>query len=405
MEAELKRAILDRAGGYEKRTVRFLREIVKIPSPSGGEEAVVQRIGSEMSDLGYDEVRTDRIGNVIGRIGKGPRTILFDSHIDTVGIGDRSSWPFDPYQGRYEEGIVHGRGTSDNKGGLAAMVYGGRLIRDLAADGGFTILVVGSVMEEDCDGLCYKSMFEEERVRPDFVVLGEATGLRIYRGHRGRMEIKVTVKGRSCHASAPERGKNPVYGIAPIVSGIEKLNGRLKDDPFLGRGTVAVTKIECDTPSLNAVPDRAAIYLDRRLTAGETKKSALAEVRALVGREGKAEILEYREPSWTGHVLPMEKYYPSWVLPERHDLVAAGVDAFRGLFRRKPTVGRWVFSTNGTYTMGIAGIPTIGLGPSEERYAHSVKDRCPADHLVRAAAFYAALPRALSKRLEEGTKR
>ncbi|MFH1276836.1 MAG: YgeY family selenium metabolism-linked hydrolase [Candidatus Eisenbacteria bacterium] len=401
----MRRAILDRAGGYEKRVVRFLRDIVKIPSPSGGEEAVVQRIGSEMSGLGYDEVRTDRIGNIIGRIGRGPKTLLFDSHIDTVGIGDPASWPFDPYRGRYEDGVVHGRGTSDNKGGIAAMVYGGRLIRDLAADGGFTILVVGSVMEEDCDGLCYKSMIEEERIRPDFVVLGEATGLRIYRGHRGRVEMKVTVRGRSCHASAPERGKNPVYAMAPIVGGIERLNDRLKDDPFLGKGTVAVTKIECDTPSLNAVPDRATIYLDRRLTAGETKKSALAEVRGVVGRAGLAEILEYRRPSWTGHVLPMEKYFPSWVLPEDHPLVEAGVDAFRNLFRRKPVVGRWVSSTNGTYTMGIAGIPTIGLGPSEERYAHSVKDRCPADHLVRAAAFYAALPWALRARLEEGPRK
>lgn len=380
--------------------VRFLRDLVALPSPSGEEEAVVQRIGSEMTTLGYDEVRTDRLGNIIGRIGKGKKTILFDSHIDTVGIGDPASWPHDPYTGKLENGVVHGRGASDNKGGLAAMVYGGRLVRDLAADADFTILVVGSVMEEDCDGLCYKSMIEEERVRPDFVVLGEATGLKVYRGHRGRVEMKVTTRGRSCHASAPERGKNAVYAMTPIVKGIEDLNGRLKDDAFLGAGTVAVTKIECDTPSLNAVPDRATIYLDRRLTAGETKRTALAEVKKVVGNAGKVEILEYRRPSWTGHVLPMEKYFPSWVLPEEHVLVRSAVDAYRGLFARKPVVSRWVFSTNGTYTMGIAGIPTIGLGPSEERFAHSTGDRCPSEHLVKAAAFYAALPRALRARLE-----
>ena len=401
----MEKAILHRAAGYEKRTARFLRDIVRIPSPSGGEKEVVERIGSEMSDLGFDEVRTDRLGNIIGRIGRGKKTLLFDSHIDTVGIGDPAAWPHDPFVGKLEKGVIHGRGASDNKGGIAAMVYGGRLIRDLAADGGFTILVVGSVMEEDCDGLCYKSMIEEEKIRPDFVVLGEATGLRIYRGHRGRVEIKVTTRGRSCHASAPERGRNAVYRIAPIIQGIERLNRRLKSDRFLGKGTVAVTKIECETPSLNAVPDQAVIYLDRRLTAGETKRSALAEIRKIVGREGKVEILHYAEPSHTGHLLPMEKYFPSWVLPGDHALVRSATDAWRGLFRRKPTVSRWTFSTNGTYTMGIAGIPTIGLGPSEERFAHSILDRCPTDHLVTAAAFYAALPRALRARLEGANRK
>jgi putative selenium metabolism hydrolase len=391
--------ILERAEMYREAMVRFLRDLVAIPSPSGEEGAVVDRIRAEMTSVGYDEVRTDRIGNVIGRIGKGPSTILFDSHVDTVGIGDPGAWPYDPFRGKYENGIVYGRGASDNKGGVAAMVYGGRVLRDLALDAGFTILVVGSVMEEDCDGLCYKSMIEEEGIRPDFVVLGEATGLRIYRGHRGRMEIRVSTRGRSCHASAPERGVNAVYRMAGIVRKIESLSGRLRSDRFLGKGSAAVTHIECRTPSLNAVPDRSSIVIDRRLTAGETKRSALAEVKAAAGRGAEVETLEYRRASHTGHVLPMEKYFPSWVLPADHPLVAAGVDAYRSLFRKKPVVGRWTFSTNGTYTMGIAGIPTIGLGPSEERFAHSILDRCPADHLVKAAAFYAALPRALSARL------
>ncbi|MFH1681286.1 MAG: YgeY family selenium metabolism-linked hydrolase [Candidatus Eisenbacteria bacterium] len=396
----MREALIDRSEVYGERMTRFLRDLVRIPSPSGEEEKVVARIAEEMAALGFDEVRTDRIGNVIGRIGRGTKTILFDSHADTVGIGDPDAWPHDPFQGKVAGGIVYGRGASDNKGGVAAMVYGGRLIRDLALDAGFTILVVGSVMEEDCDGLCYKSLIEEEKIRPDFVVLGEATGLRVYRGHRGRVEMRVTTRGRSCHASAPERGKNAVYSMAPIVRGIERLGRRLRTDPFLGKGSAAVTHIECRTPSLNAVPDRASIVIDRRLTAGETKTSALREARAVAGREGKVEVLDYRRPSYTGHVLPMEKYFPSWVLPEDHVLVRAAADAYRTLFRRKPAIGRWVFSTNGTYTMGIAGIPTIGLGPSEERFAHSILDRCPIKHLTAAAAFYAALPRALRARLE-----
>ncbi|RPJ40816.1 MAG: hypothetical protein EHM19_13065 [Candidatus Latescibacterota bacterium] len=236
-------------------------------------------------------------------------------------------------------------------------------------------------------------------MRPDFVVLGESTGLRLYRGHRGRMEIRVSTRGKSCHASAPERGENAIYRMVPVVRNIERLGAKLRYDRFLGKGSAAVTHIECRTPSLNAVPDRASIVIDRRLTAGETKRSALAEVKKAAGPGASVEVLRYERASYTGHLLPMEKYFPSWVLPESHPLVAAGVDAYRSLFRKKPAVGRWTFSTNGTYTMGIAGIPTIGLGPSEEKFAHSILDRCPADHLVKAAAFYAALPRALRARL------
>ncbi len=398
--SSMKNAILDRSAKYEKKVVRFLRDIVAIPSFSTEEEKVVERIGSEMADLGYDEVRTDALGSVIGRIGNGPKTILFDSHIDTVGVGDPAAWAHDPVRGKVTGGSVWGRGTSDNKGGLASMVYGGRIIRDLALDAGFTVLVVGSVMEEDCDGLPYRSLVEEDGTRPDFVCLGESTGLKIYRGHRGRMEMKVTVKGKSCHASAPERGVNAVYAMAPVVAGIEKLNRRLKKDAELGKGTIAVSKIECRTPSLNAVPDRAVIYLDRRLTAGETKRSALAEVRKVVGAKGKVEILRYERPSYKGHVLPVEKYYPTWKLPEGHPLVQAGVDAYRELFRRRPRIGFWTFSTNGVYTMGTAKIPTIGFGPSEEKFAHSTGDRCPVDHLVKSAAFYAALPRSLRGRVK-----
>ncbi len=401
----MKNAVLDRAAKYEKKVVRFLRDIVAIPSMSGEEKEVVERVGNEMTDLGYDEVRTDKLGNVIGRIGKGKKTILFDSHLDTVDIGDPDNWSHDPFKGKLDSRFVHGRGTSDNKGGLASMVYGGRVLRDLALDGGYTILVVGSVMEEDCDGLCYKSMIEEDKTRPDFVCLGESTNLRIYRGHRGRMEIKVTVGGKSCHASAPHRGVNAVYKITPIIQGIEKLNRRLKNDKDLGKGTIAVTKVDCRTASLNAVPDQAVIYLDRRLTKGESKKSAVAEVRKIVQRTGKVEVLTYERKSWKGHTLPMEKYFPTWVLPEEHDLVQAGADAFRELFSRRPKIDFWTFSTNGVYTMGIAGIPTIGFGPSEEKFAHSPLDRCPIDHLVKASAFYAALPTALRGRLTSKGKK
>jgi putative selenium metabolism hydrolase len=276
---------------------------------------------------------------------------------------------------------------------MASMVYAARIIKDLGLLGDYTLWIVGSVQEEDCDGLSWVYILKEDGIRADCVVLTEPTNLRVYRGHRGRMEIEVHMRGRSCHASAPERGENPVYKMASFIQEVEKLNTRLKDDTFLGKGTIAITEIRSLTPSLCAVPGACSVHLDRRLTAGETMESAVAEVRALPGLgEAQVEILNYDRPSYTGLVYPMQKYYPTWVLAEDHPLVRSAVSAYENLNGRSPVVDKWIFSTNGVGSMGIAGVPTIGFGPGEEEVAHSVTERVPIHHLVEAAKFYAAFP-------------
>jgi len=207
------------------------------------------------------------------------------------------------------------------------------------------------------------------------------------------MEIEVHMRGRSCHASAPERGDNPIYKMSRLVREIERLNDRLKDDPFLGKGTIAVTEIRSLSPSLCAVPGACSIHLDRRLTAGETKESAVAEVRALPAAEdAEIEILTYDVPSYTGLRYPMEKYYPTWVIEQSDPLAVAAVATFRSLWDKAPVVDKWTFSTNGVASMGLKGVPTIGFGPGEEEVAHSVEERVPIQHLVDAAQFYAAFP-------------
>ncbi len=242
--------------------------------------------------------------------------IAFDAHIDTVYPGDRAQWKSDPFKPRIKDGKIWGRGTVDQKGGMAAMVYAAKIIKELGLNDQFTIYFTGTVMEEDCDGLCWQYLLKEEKLKPEFVVITEPTNLNIYRGHRGRMEIRVEVKGRSCHGSAPERGDNAIYKIARIALEIEKLNKRLRNDPFLGKGTVTVTEVRSSSPSLCAVADGAGIHLDRRLTAGETKASALAEVRDAAKRAGypdaKVFVLNYAEAAYTGKVYPTEKYYPTW---------------------------------------------------------------------------------------------
>ncbi len=391
-------AIRNRAFAHRDDVVRFLREIIAIPSPSTQERAVVERVAAEMRAVGLQDVHIDPIGNVLGRVGHGPVTILYDSHLDTVGVGDPTAWEFDPYAGKVEDGVVYGRGACDNKAAIACMVYAARILQELGATDAFTLWVAGVVEEESCDGWAVGELIRTGHVRPDFVVLGECTNLDVYRGHRGRCEIEVVTRGRSCHASAPERGVNALYKMQPLLAGIEALGGRLKEDPFLGRGSVAATYIECKTPSLNAVPDRCTLFVDRRMTVGETAEGALAEIRSLPGGDSaEVRLLRYSEPSWTGYRKDVPKDFPTWVLPEEHVLVRSAVQAAQEVLGRRPAVGRWTFSTDGVSTMGQLGIPTVGFGPGEERWAHSTRDQVPIEHLVAATAFYAHFPGVLAK--------
>lgn len=388
---------LNAAEQHREDVGAFLRDLVALPSPSGGERAVAERIVLEMQKVGFDEAFTDEMGNAVGRIGNGATTIVMDSHIDTVGIGDPLAWTFDPFEGKVEHDVIYGRGAGDDKGCLAAMVYGGKIMADRKLDGvDATVYVIGTVMEEDCDGLALGFALENTIPHPDCVVIGESTDLDIYRGHRGRMEIKVSITGRSAHASAPERGDNAIARMAPLIAEITALNERLKPDDFLGKGTVAVTKVECETASLNAIPASCTIYLDRRLTAGETLESAVAEIESLPAAEGaQVSVLQYAEPSWTGLTLPIEKYYPTWLLEADDPLVVAAASAVETATGRTPAISKWVFSTNGVSSAGRLGIPTVGFGPGTEIHAHTTEDQCPIDHLVKAAAGYAAMPKAI----------
>ena len=376
---------------YKDYTAKNLSKLVKIKSTSMNEKEVQLELKRQMEEAGFDEVKIDGLGNVIGRIGNGKRILAIDGHMDTVDVGNIDNWNFDPFSGEIKDGYVHGRGTVDQEGGPAAAVTSGKILKELGFDKDLTFLVVGSVMEEDCDGLCWKYIVEEEKIKPDFVISTEPTNLNIYRGHRGRMEIVVKFKGVSCHGSAPERGKNAIYMAARAALEIEKLNERLKSDPFLGKGTVTISEIKSGSPSLCAVADYAQFHLDRRLTWGETKESAVAEIEEIVkGMDAKVEVLYYEEKAYTGLKYGMEKYYPTWKIEENHPVVVAGVKAFEGLFNKKPLVDKWTFSTNGVTINGYYGIPLIGFGPGNEVLAHAPSEKVPVSDLVAASAFYAA---------------
>ena len=390
--------ILRLAEKYGAVTAANLSELVKIKSLSGGEEEVVKKIREQMLEAGFEEVRFDGLGNVIGRIGNGKRVLAIDGHVDTVDVGNPGNWDFDPFSGAIKDGYVYGRGAVDQKGGVAAFITAGRIIRELGLAKDITLLCVGSVIEEDCDGLCWKYLVEKEGIQPDMVISTEPTNLNIYRGQRGRMEMDVIFNGLSAHGSAPERGKNAIYMASRACLEIEKLNERLKHDDFLGKGSITISQFVSGAPSLCAVADYAKIHLDRRLTWGETKEIAVEEINAIVkGTDASVVVPYYSQKGWTGLEFGMEQYYPTWLLPEDHPVIRTGVEAFTRLFDKAPVVDKWTFSTNGVTINGIYGIPVLGFGPGNEVMAHAPNEKTPISDLVAASAFYAAFAELFAK--------
>jgi len=385
------RQINSLAEKYSSYTAENLSKLVKIKSLSLGEKEVQQELKRQMEEAGFDEVRIDGLGNVIGRVGNGKKILAIDGHMDTVDVGLPENWDFEPLGGEIKDGYVHGRGTVDQKGGLAAFVTSGKILKELNFDRDVTVYFVGSVIEEDCDGLCWKYIIEEEGIKPDFAISTEPTNLNIYRGHRGRMEMHVHFYGVSSHGSAPERGKNAIYMASRVALEVEKLNERLKFDEFLGKGSITISEIISGSPSLCAVSDYARFHLDRRLTWGETKESAVKEIEELIkGMNAKVEVLEYMETSYTGLKYGMEKYYPTWKIDEKDYIVQTGVKAFQGVFGRQPKIDKWTFSTNGVTINGYHKVPIIGFGPGNEVLAHAPNEKIPISDLVAASAFYAA---------------
>ena len=435
-------AIKKAAQAYGPDMTRFLRDMIAIPSESCEEKGVAHRIAEEMKKLGYDKVEFDALGNVIGWMGSGDKIIAIDSHIDTVGIGNRENWTADPYTGYETDEIIYGRGGSDQEGGMASATYGAKIMKDLnLIPEGYKIMVVGSVQEEDCDGMCWQSIVneyfngpEDARSKVEFVISTEPTDGGIYRGHRGRMEIRVDMHGVSCHGSAPERGDNAIHKMAEVIENVRDLNENPADDSveikglvkmldpkynpehwedarFLGRGSVTVSQIFYTSPSRCAVADSCAVSLDRRMTAGEPWDYCLDEIRNLpavkkYGDDVKVSMYMYDRPAWTGLSYPTECYFPTWINKANAPHVQALVDAYHGMFgterigapaamparEGRPLVDKWTFSTNGVSIQGRYGIPCVGFGPGAEAQAHAPNEMTWKQDLVTCAAVYAAAP-------------
>lgn len=373
---------------FENDCLKFLMKIVSTKSLSKNERAVSKIAANEMRRLGYHDIKIDKLGSVIGQIGHGEKKILYDAHIDTVGIADIKQWKTDPFKATFKNGIIYGRGSADDKGCVASMVYAGALIKKLGLLGDFTLYVSASVQEEIAEGYGIDLLLKNLKFRPDCVVIGEPSNLKIIRGHKGRVEVKITVKGKSCHASIPQEGINAIYKTLPLIKGISELDKKYERNfkpSQLGKPVISVTQIETKNASINTVPDNCSIYIDRRTVENESKQGITDELKKACGKNIKIDYLK--------------KFFNAWVLPEDNYLVKSAELSYKKAYRKNIRATLWPFCTNGSFTMGERKIPTIGFGPGEEKYCHIANERIRFSDVLSAIKFYSVFPLTFSEKL------
>ncbi|SHK01374.1 YgeY family selenium metabolism-linked hydrolase [Desulforamulus aeronauticus] len=390
----------------KKELIELCQELLRQQSYSGEEGKVVKSISEAFQKMGFDDYFVDSYGNVIGHIkgNKPGKTILFDGHIDTVPVPDDSKWLHAPFGGELVDGKIYGRGASDMKGAVSAMIAAAAYFaedsqRDFAGD----IYVAGVVHEEIFEGIAARKI--SEAVQPDYVVIGEASELNLKRGQRGRAEIVVETFGKPAHSANPEKGINAVLKMSKLIDRIQGLD--TPEQEVLGKGILVLTDIKSSPyPGASVVPDHCRATYDRRLLVGETPESVLAPIKALIAEmekqdpefKARASFAVGTERCYTGEIIEGERFFPGWLYDEQDELVQAALKGLRevGL---NPEVTHYSFCTNGSHYAGEKGIKTIGFGPSRENLAHTIDEYIEVDQLCKGAAgYYAIIKSVLKKR-------
>jgi len=386
------------AAAQQSRLVAFAQRLIQTPSLPGEEGNAARLVRSEMQSLGYDDTWIDEVGNVVGVIGGtgGGRSLMFNTHLDHVDVGDVGGWPFPPYEGSIVDGVLWGRGAVDIKGPTAAQVYGVALLKQAGVALPADVYVAGAVQEE-VGGL--GSLELARTTRTDRAVIGEASNNELRRGHRGRIELIVRVTGRACHASAPERGINPHYSLASFLRALRDMD--TLEDPFLGAETFAPTLLFTDQTSANVVPGEVRLHIDWRTVPQRSPEDIRSEVadrleRALLdGAGGQVTIKELRLRAYTGVERELPAAFPSLVIEESDPMLGAARAALEEVFGHPVPVSRWTFATDGGHLFA-AGIPCIGFGPGDERLAHTNREHVAVADLPKAALGNAVLAAALT---------
>lgn len=373
----------------------FAAELIRRPSPSGQEQKVAQTIFEKMNYLGFDRVWIDQNGSVLGEIiGEKPGpTVLFDGHIDTIPVDNPSCWTVDPYGGQILDGKLYGRGASDMKGAVAAMVYGAAALTQSKSQWGGRVIVAGVVMEEIFEGVCLGDIIDE--VHPDYVIIGEASEFRLNIGQRGRAEIALETYGISCHSSNPNKGDNAVYHMAPLVSALQQMTHPKHTQ--LGDGITVLTDIISQPyPGASVVPNRCRATLDRRLLVGETQESILERLRTVLGNDTTftLQIVNGELKTYTGRKVMARRFFPAWLFDQDEEFVQKALQALEKI-NGTTGIGIYSFCTDGSCSAGERKIPTLGYGPSKESLAHVVDEWVSIDELEKAVQGYTAIAKSV----------
>lgn len=364
------------------------QSLVRIPGYAGDEAAVIQKTREWMIELGYESIRVDECGNLTGELtgGDGP-TVMYDSHVDTVPEGDPTAWTYAPFGGNVSDGRIYGRGTTDMRGALAASLVGLAAARN---DGKLRgrALVAATVGEEHIEGLAMGRVVEH--YRPDLVIICEASELRLNTAQRGRAEINISTLGKSAHASSPHIGVNALRHMARLIAALDRLQP--PQDSQLGAGILEPTSvISSPYPNVSVIPWRCDARYDRRLLVGETVEDVLEPIRAIIAElaamdddfAAEAAIVPGTFTCYTGQTLQQDTFAPAWRMDEDSDWVRAARAALGDV-----ALGHYSFCTNGSYSLGRAGIPTLGYGPGHEQQAHVTDEYLELDQLFGATAGY-----------------
>ncbi len=378
----------------ENSVAALCSELIKVHSLSGQESEVVQRARLFWESHRLGSFETDKYGSFTATLegNKPGKTILFDAHMDTV-PADPSLWREDPWSGEIRDGRVYGRGTSDMKGALAAMLVGAsEFAKSTGGNFAGKVCVAGVVHEECFEGIAARAV--SEAVKPDLVVIGEASRLNLKIGQRGRAEIIVETFGVNAHSANPEKGRNAVYDMAKVIEAIRLLSPLEQEE--LGKGILELTDIKSDPyPGASVVPDYCRVTYDRRLLKGETPHSVLSPIREAVGTllsddpsmKVKVSLSRGKESCYTGNSIEGERFFPAWYFDPQEDFILTALKGLRsaGL---EPEITTYAFCTNGSHYAGEAGIPTIGFGPSRENLAHTVDEYIEIEQLEKACLGY-----------------
>lgn len=372
----------------KQEIIEFTQELVRIKSYSGQEEEIIRHVAAKMKHLGYDEIRIDSMGNLLGRIGDGPNSLLFDSHVDTVTADDASEWDIPPFSGEITDGKLHGRGSVDMKSAVAASVYAGALAKRANLIAGKTIYMSCTVYEEDCDGENLRHLFREFNLKPGSVIICEPSNNEIMLGHKGRAQFSIKTYGVPAHGSAPEKGINAIYEMSEIIKRVENLNRRLSGAEGL-KPTAVISFISSKSASLNAVPSECEVSVDRRIVPGETEEGIRSEMDNLAdGKNATWEVSTITRTSWTGAEILYRPFHLAWQIDPADNLVKSCVSAYRDTFGGAPGFfGFWDFSTNAVTPVRL-GIPVIGFGPGDYKLAHMRNESCSVNQITDACRFY-----------------